>query len=159
MSKSLTRNGNQMNHHTLSVFKNSRVPEHLTAASVFSAATGLVGVVHTAISYTHYTKVPGDEQVHMNIPITGLALGLFFASFILFAVGLWFGKTWSYSALVLTNVILTIITFTIFKGGQIPLGLVFTFIVLNFYYFLFCKESLNWYKQAYYERMYGPVEQ
>ena len=84
----------------------AKLPSSLAALSVLAILVGAIGLVGAVALYAGYRPIEGDAEVAMNVPVTGVMVGLYFLTFIVFGVLIIKGKTFGHSGLVLTNVIL-----------------------------------------------------
>lgn len=125
------------------------VPKPLQVLVLMSNAVGVIGLIAAVILYSTYTPQAEDAQMAMSIPATGVMVGLYFFAFVLFGFLILKQKTMGFSGLVLTNVTLVIISWTISQAGQWVLAIaVFVFAVLSLA-MMFNPRSLEWYKEAY----------
>ena len=124
----------------------------LMVVVVFSVIVGVVGVAVTAWDYLTYEPVEADQGVVMNIAATGVALGIYFLLFIVFSALILWHKTFGYSGLLLTYVILAVITAAVFGGGNIPLGVVMGLSAAVNIILLFMPASRQWYQERFEER-------
>lgn len=129
------------------------LPKPLQVLVIMSNLVGLIGLIVAIVAYGTYTPDhAGDAEMKMSVPATGVMVGLYFLMFLVFSLMIVRNRTMGFSGLVLTNITLVIISWTISQAGQWALaGFVFLFSVTSLV-LLFNPNSLNWYKQAYASR-------
>ena len=130
----------------------AKLPSTLAALSVLSMAIGTIGLVGAIALYAGYRPIEGDAGVAMNVPITGVMVGLYFLTFIVFGGLIIKGKTFGHSGLVLTNVILALITVTVVKSGALWLAVPMGLLALVSLALCFHPASMDWYKNKFLER-------
>ena len=130
----------------------AKLPSSLAALSVLAIIVGAIGLVGAVALYAGYRPIEGDAEVAMNVPVTGVMVGLYFLTFIVFGVLIIKGKTFGHSGLVLTNVILALITVTVVKSGALWLAVPMGLLALVGLALCFHPDSMNWYKNKFLER-------
>ncbi|WP_426721411.1 hypothetical protein [Corynebacterium auriscanis] len=130
----------------------AKLPATLAALSMLAIAIGGIGLVGAVGLYTGYRPIEGDAGVEMNVPVTGVMVGLYFLMFIVFGGLIIKGKTFGHSGLVLTNVILALITVTVVKSGALWLAVPMGLLALVSLALCFHPDSMNWYKTKFQER-------
>lgn len=126
------------------------LPKPLQVLVIMSNVIGVIGLIIAAVAYGTYTPDHvGDAAMKMSIPATGVMVGLYFLMFVVFSWLIVRNRTMGFSGLVLTNITLVIISWTMSQAHQWALaGFVFVFSITSLV-LLFNPNSMNWYKQAY----------
>jgi hypothetical protein len=130
-------------------FIRSGVPNPLVILATLSIVGGVVAAVVFGFAYLGYDAPEGDENVKMDMTVTGVIVCAFFLSYVTLGIAVLRGKTWGVSAAVVTTLVLIPVAWSLFTSGQPAFGIALVVVIVLFFGLVFNPTSKEWIDSQY----------
>ena len=130
-------------------FIRAGVPNPLVILAAVSIVGGVIAAVVFGVAYLGYDAPAADEDVKMDMSVTGVIVCAFFLSCVTLGIAILRGKTWGVSVAVVTTLVLIPVAWSMFTSGQLALGILLVILIVLSFGLIFNPSSKEWIDSRY----------